>query len=153
MPSIRTTLRLAALALVTFTAAACRTAAPSVEYLPLAGALGQQHLPFSAAVRVGHTIYVSGQIGSDSTGQLVAGGIGPETRQALENIKATLARAGATMDDVVKCTAFVADMREWPAMNDVYVTYFTHNLPARSAFGANGLARNARVELDCIAVH
>ncbi|HEX7061136.1 MAG TPA: RidA family protein, partial [Woeseiaceae bacterium] len=73
-----------------------------------------------------------------------------ETRQALENIRSVLAHAGSSMDRVVKCTVFLADMNEWQAMNDVYVTFFK-NMPARSAFGANGLALGARLEIECMA--
>jgi reactive intermediate/imine deaminase len=83
---------------------------------------------------------------------LATGGIQAETRQTLENIKAALQPLGATMDDVVKCTVFLADMAEWPAMNEVYVTFFPTNKPARSAVAVSGLARNARVEIECIAV-
>jgi reactive intermediate/imine deaminase len=107
--------------------------------------------PFSEAVRVDNLIFLSGVIGSDSTGRLVAGGIGPETRQALENIKAALARNGLGMDRVVKCTAMLADISEWPAMNQVYATYFPGPKPARSAFAASGLVFGARIELECFA--
>ena len=83
---------------------------------------------------------------------MVSGGIAAETRQTLENIKQTLTAVGSSMDRVVKCTVFMADMKEWDAMNAVYRTYFTApNFPARSAFGANGLALNAKVEIECIA--
>ena len=82
---------------------------------------------------------------------LAEGGIAGETRQTMENISAVLTQFGSSMDDVVKCTVFMADMAEWGAMNEVYRTYFT-NPPARSALGANGLALNARVEIECIAV-
>ncbi|MBA2459832.1 MAG: RidA family protein [Gemmatimonadales bacterium] len=110
-------------------------------------------LPFSAAVRVGPTLYLSGQLGTDSAARLVPGGIVPETRQALHNVRAILDRAGGTMDDVVKCTAMLADMSEWAAMNQEYVTHFrTNRLPARSALGTSGLAMDARVEIECIAV-
>lgn len=109
-------------------------------------------LPFSAAVRVGSTLYLSGQLGTDSAGQLVPGGIGPETRRTLENIRAVVERAGATMDEVVKCTVMMADMSEWGAMNREYVTFFPRRLPARSAFGTSGLALGARVEIECVAV-
>jgi 2-iminobutanoate/2-iminopropanoate deaminase len=108
--------------------------------------------PFSQAVRVGRTIYLSGMLGMTADGQLATGGIQAETRQTLENIKAALQPLGATMDDVVKCTVFLADMAEWPAMNEVYVTFFPTNKPARSAVAVSGLARNARVEIECIAV-
>ena len=135
-----------------FGAAGCRPAGlhPAVEYFPAPAAPGQAALPFSSAVRVGRLLVLAGQIGTDSTGRLVPGGIEAETRQALENVRATLARAGSSMDQVVKCTAMLADMAEWDRMNRVYVTYFrTDRLPARSAFGTSGLARGARVELEC----
>lgn len=108
--------------------------------------------PFSQVVQVGNTIYLSGMLGTVPGSGLVAGGIQPETRQTLENIRAALAKVGATMDDVVKCTVFLADMAEWGKMNEVYVTFFPKNRPARSAVGVNGLASNARVEIECMAV-
>ena len=108
-------------------------------------------LPFSAAVRVGDLLFLSGQLGTDSGTNLVAGGIGPETRQAMENIRGLLARARGTMDDLVKCTAMLADMSEWGAMTTEYVKYFQGPPPARSAFGTTGLALGARVEIECIA--
>jgi reactive intermediate/imine deaminase len=110
-------------------------------------------LPFSEAVRVGDTLYVSGQRGNvPGTLQLVPGGIAAEARQTLENMKAVLERRGSSLDRVVKCTVFLADMKEWPAFNEVYLRYFTKDLPARSALGASGLALGARVEMECIAV-
>lgn len=132
-------------------AAGCRPAAsPIVQYYPVPQAAGQRPWPFSSAVRVGDMLFLAGQIGTDSTGTLVPGGIEAETRQTLANIAAALARAGSSMDRVVKCTAMLADMGEWDRMNQVYVTWFrADRLPARSAFGANGLARGARVELEC----
>ncbi len=105
--------------------------------------------PFSEAVRVGNLLFLSGQIGTGANG-LVPGGIGPETRQALENIKATLEKHGSSMDRVVKCTVFLADIAEWPAMNEVYATFFPTNKPARSAVAGSGLALNSRVEIECI---
>ena len=129
----------------------CASARPSShpEFLT---PYGPPTFPFSPAVRVGNTLYLSGQIGTDSTGRLVAGGIGPETRQTLDNIRDVLARTGSSMDRVVKCTVMLADMAEWPAMNAIYTTYFPAHKPARSALGANGLALGARVEIECIAV-
>ena len=124
-------------------------AAPDVEYVRMAG---RADLPFSAAVRVGRMLYLSGQLGTDSIGRLVAGGIGPETAQALANIRTLLERQGSGMDRVVKCTAMLADMREWGAMNQEYVRHFPARLPARSAFGTAGLALGARIELECLAV-
>lgn len=109
-------------------------------------------LPFSAAVRVGRMLYLSGQIGIDDSGKLVTGGISAETRQTMENIQATLEQYGSSLDHVVKATVMLADMSEWSEMNKVYVTYFDKHLPARSALGANGLALGARVEIECVAV-
>jgi reactive intermediate/imine deaminase len=124
--------------------------APDVEYIAGPG-MENLDLPFSSAVRVGHTLYLSGMIGNlPGTLELAPGGIQGETRQALENIKATLEHAGSSMDRVVKCTVFLADMSEWQAMNEVYVTYFDKK-PARSAFGASGIALDGRVEIECIA--
>ena len=112
----------------------------------------QSTAPFSPAVRVGNMLYLAGQLGTDH-GKLVAGGIGPETKQALTNIKIVLEANGSDMEHVVKCTVFLADMKEWPAMNDVYRTMFTAGkFPARSAFGTTGLALDARTEIECIAV-
>lgn len=107
--------------------------------------------PFSEAVRVGHMLWLSGKIGTAPGQGLVEGGIQPETRQTLENIKATLEKYGSSMAEVVKCTVFLQDIAEWPAMNEVYVTYFPTNKPARSAVAGSGLAINSRVEIECIA--
>ncbi len=107
--------------------------------------------PFSESVRVGNLLYLSGQIGTDNSGKLVTGGISAETKQTLENIKTALERQNSSMDNVVKCTVMIADMKEWAEMNKVYVTYFKNNLPARSSLGVNGLALNARVEIECMA--
>ena len=97
-------------------------------------------------------LYLSGQLGTDSTGNLVAGGIAPETQQAMENIRAVVERHGSSMNRVAKCLVMLADMREWGAMNAVYVSFFPERLPARSAMGASGLALGARVEIECVAV-
>jgi enamine deaminase RidA (YjgF/YER057c/UK114 family) len=97
-------------------------------------------------------LYLSGQLGTDSTGRLVPGGIGPETAQALANIRALLEAHGSGMDRVVKCTAMLADIGEWGAMNREYVRHFPAKRPARSAFGTSGLALGGRVELECLAV-
>jgi len=109
-------------------------------------------LPFSEAVRVGHMLYLSGQLGYDrEAAKLVEGGIAAETKKTLENIKATLEKHGSSMAEVVKCTVFLADIKEWAAMNEVYVTYFPANPPARSALGVSGLALGARTEIECMA--
>lgn len=123
-----------------------------IEYFAPAGRVAGTKLPFSEAVRVGSTLYLSGAIGIDESGVLVPGGIEAETRQALANIRATLERHGSSMGRVVKATAMLADMAEWAAMNRVYVEAFPDQLPARSAFGASGLALGARIELECVAV-
>ena len=144
------TVFLAALALLApFSCAAPKAvAAPPAVHTPAEG-----KFPFSPAVRVGPMLYLSGQIGTTSMAPpvLVTGGIEAETRQTLENIKTVLAKEGATMDDIVKCTVMMADMREWAAMNTVYVDYFPKHKPARSAFGTSGLALGARVEIECMA--
>lgn len=119
------------------------------EYLttPEQEAMG---FPFSEAVRVGNMLYLSGQIGNvPGETQVVPGGIQAETRQTLDNIQAVLERWGSSMDRVVKCTVMIEDMAEWPAMNEVYATYFPGPKPARSALGADGLALNAKVEIEC----
>jgi enamine deaminase RidA (YjgF/YER057c/UK114 family) len=97
-------------------------------------------------------LYLSGQLGTDSTGRLVPGGIGPETAQALANIRALLESHGSSLDRVIKCTAMLADMAEWGAMNQEYMPFFTAHRPARSAFGTTGLAMGARIELECTAL-
>jgi len=121
---------------------------PEVEHY----SVGEPGLPFSDAVRVGNMLYLSGKLGNiPGTMQLAEGGIAGETRQTLENIKASLEKHGSSLDEVVKCTVFLADIAEWGAMNEVYVTYFPTNPPARSALGASGLALGARVEIECLA--
>ncbi len=110
-------------------------------------------LPFSEAVRVGNTLYLSGQIGIvPGTLDLVPGGIGPESVRTLENIKLTLEEHGYRLADVVKCTIMLEDIGEWAAFNEVYAGMFDPPYPARSAFGADGLALGAAVEVECIAV-
>lgn len=110
-------------------------------------------LPFSDAVRVGNMLYLSGEIGIDyKTMKIVPGGIKAETKQVMENIRTTLEKYGSSMDNVIKCTAMIADMKLWPQVNEVYVTYFKkERLPARSAFGSTALALGAAIELECIA--
>jgi reactive intermediate/imine deaminase len=119
---------------------------PEVQFLTMEG----WPYPFSEAVRVGHMLYLSGQIGTDpTTMELVPGGIGVQTRQTMENIRQVLERHGSSLDRVVKCTVMMADMAEWPQMNEVYASYFPEHFPARSALGANGLALEASVEIEC----
>lgn len=121
------------------------------EVIRLPGSL--EGLPFSSAVRVGDIIYLSGQIGVlPGTTELVAGGIGPETRQTMENIRQVLEYAGSALDRVIKCTVFLADIADYPAMNEVYRSFFPGHPPARSALAASGLALGAKVEIECIAL-
>ena len=106
--------------------------------------------PFSAAVRTGNLLFVSGQVGicQGKTGQ----GIEEQTRWALENIRDTLAEAGATLEDVVKVTVFLTDMALWAKMNEVYREFFPKDPPARSSLGVNGLAQpGLLVEIECVA--
>jgi reactive intermediate/imine deaminase len=112
----------------------------------------QSTAAFSPAVKVGNMLYLAGQEGTEH-GKLVPGGIAAETKQALTNIKTVLEANGSDMEHVVKCTVFLADIKEWAAMNEVYKTFFTAGkIPARSAFGAAGLVQDARTEIECIAV-
>jgi 2-iminobutanoate/2-iminopropanoate deaminase len=126
------------------------TAQPDPDFFPMSST-GGTPLPFSEAVRFGKTLYVSGQIGNQpGTLTLAPGGIAAEARQALENIKSILERHDSSMDQVVKCTVFMADIKEWPAFNEVYRGFFKAHYPARSALAASGLAFNARTEVECI---
>lgn len=149
------TLVLAALALSACDSGSSRTSAAPAADLQFLHPFGAPTRPFSPAVQVGNLIYLAGQIGTDPSagGVVVSGGIAAETRQVMENIKRVAESVGSSMDRLAKCTVFMADMKEWDAMNEVYRTFFTEpNFPARSALGVNGLALNARVEIECIAV-
>jgi len=120
-----------------------------VEYLTTPD-LEELGLPFSEAVRVGHMLYVSGQVGNPPGAlAVVDGGIVPEARQTMENIRAILERYGSSMDRVVKCTVMIDEIEQWGAFNDVYAQFFPGAKPARSAFGADGLALGAAVEVEC----
>lgn len=130
----------------------CAHHATQPQYLN-SGKVLPTNLPFSEAVRVGNTVYFSGQIGNiPGSVKLAPGGMPAEARQVMENVKTSAEAHGLNMSDLVKCTAMLADMAEWAAFNEVYRTYFTSRFPARSAFGASGLAFGARVELECIAI-
>jgi reactive intermediate/imine deaminase len=136
--------------LLSAAAANAQTERPAVEYFP-SPAVNGRPAPFSTAVRVGDVLYLSGQIGIGPDGKL------PDTfdgqaKQVMENIGGALKTRGLGWGDVFKCTVMIADMKNWPAFNAVYVPYFPHGkLPARSAFGANGLALGAQLELECMA--
>ena len=123
---------------------------PPVEHIgkPM---LGEQRLPFSDAVRLGDTLYLSGEIGRKPDGTLPED-IEAQARQVMDNIGAKLKAQNLGWGDVVKCTVMLDNMADWPAFNKVYVTYFTDGkFPARSAFGTDGLALGALVEVECIA--
>ena len=121
----------------------------AAEYL-VSEAAKELNLPFSEAVRVGDMLYLSGQLGNlPGSTELAPGGIEGEARQTMDNIKAILERYGSSLDRVVKCTVMMADIAEWSAFNEVYVTYFPGPKPARSAFAASGLALGAKVEVEC----
>ena len=109
--------------------------------------------PYSQAIRVGNTIYISGQIPVDPvTGNIDAADIAGQTKQSLENVKAILKAIGAGMDSVVKTTVLLADINDFGAMNEVYKTYFSEPFPARAAFQAAKLPKDAKVEIEAIAV-
>ena len=101
--------------------------------------------PYSEGVRHGGLLFLAGKLGGGGER-----GIQPETRRVLESVQDALERFGSSMDRVLKCTVFLADMAEWGAMNEVYTEFFPENKPARTAVGA-GMAGDARVEIECIA--
>jgi 2-iminobutanoate/2-iminopropanoate deaminase len=108
--------------------------------------------PYSSALRSGQLLFVSGQVPTDpATGALVEGDIRAQTRRVLENIKALLAAAGLTLDQIVRTTVFLADMDDFTAMNAEYRGHFKEPFPARSTVQAVRLPRNARIEIDAIA--
>ena len=111
----------------------------------------KQDFPFSDAVKVGNTLYLSGMIGEDEEGNLVEGGIVPEAHNVMKRMGTLLAHYNLGYDDVVKCLVMIDDISQWSLFNSVYVQYFEKPYPARSAFGADGLAGNASFELECIA--
>jgi len=111
---------------------------------------------FSPAVQSGNLLFLSGQLGTlpgMTPAQLVEGGVQAEASQALENIRAILSTEGLVMEDLVKCTVFLADIADYAAVNEVYATFFPVDPPARSALGASGLALGGEVEIECIAAY
>jgi len=113
--------------------------------------LNGQRLPFSNAVRAGETVYLSGSLGIGPDGKLAVG-MEAQARLAMDNLGTALKSAGLGWSDVAKCTVMLDNMADWPAFNQVYVTYFPEGrFPARSAFGTDGLALGALVEVECIA--
>jgi len=109
--------------------------------------------PFSRVVQAGDFVFVAGQLGfKEGSRELVPGGVGPETRAALEAITANLGKAGLRLEDVVQCNVFLADIADFQAMNDVYATFFPREPPVRTTVGVSGLWGGARVEIDCTAI-
>lgn len=120
----------------------------STENAP--GAIG----PYSQAVKAGNMIFCSGQIPIDpATGEFVSSDVAEQTRQVLKNLTAVLEAAGSNLNNVVKTTVFLADMNDFTAMNEIYAEFFSDNKPARATVQAARLPRDARVEIDCIAVN
>lgn len=137
----------AILLLLSSSALSAPPAQPIVEYYA-APPFGGQPAPYSNAVRVGDMLYLAGQTG-DADGQLLQG-FDAQARQSMENVGAVLKQHGLGFGNVVKCTVLLADMKNWPAFNAIYVPYFpAGSLPARTAIGANGLALGALVEVEC----
>lgn len=119
----------------------------STENAP--GAIG----PYSQAVKTGNMVFCSGQIPIDpATGEFVSNDVAEQTEQVLKNLSAVLEAAGTGLNNVVKTTVFLADMNDFTAMNEVYAKYFSDNKPARATVQAARLPRDARVEIECIAV-
>ena len=113
------------------------------------GAIG----PYSQAIKTGGMLFCSGQIPIDpATGEFVSGGVAEQTEQVFKNLVAVLEAGGASLDDVVKTSVFLADMADFVSMNEVYGKYFNANKPARATVQAAGLPKGALVEIDCIAV-
>ena len=113
------------------------------------GAIG----PYSQAIKANGFLFVSGQLPVvPATGQFAEGGVSGQTRQSLENVKAILAAAGCTLDDVVKTTVFIKDMNDFGTVNTAYAEYFTQDCPARACFEVARLPKDALVEIEVIAV-
>ena len=108
--------------------------------------------PYSQAIIYNGIAYLSGQIPLDpATGQVIEGGIAEQTERVMRNLEAVLAASGSSFKQVLKTTVFLADMAEFPKMNEVYAMYFPENPPARATVQAAGLPRGVRVEIECVA--
>lgn len=109
--------------------------------------------PYSQAIKANGFVFVSGQIAiNPETGEFLSGGVAEQTHRALKNLGAVLEAAGSSLDQVVKTTVFLADMKEFAAMNEVYATFFSGPPPARATVAAAGLPRDARVEIEAVAL-
>jgi 2-iminobutanoate/2-iminopropanoate deaminase len=129
--------------------AAQRAAAQERKVINLAPARG---LPFNDGIVAGNTLYVAGQEGTDESGKLAAGGIGPETTAALDNIQKIVKAAGFEMKDVASVTVYLADIHDFPDMNKIYKSVMPDPKPVRATIQAAALVNNARVEISAIAV-
>ncbi len=109
--------------------------------------------PYNQAVKVGNILYVSGQIPLDPiTGELVKGGVPEQTRMVMQNLGAILEAAGMNFSNVIKCSIFITDMKEFPKLNEVYAEYFQDDPPARETIQVGALPKFVDVEISCIAV-
>lgn len=109
--------------------------------------------PYSQAVKTGNMVFVSGQIPIDpKTGEFVSNEVAEQTEQVLKNLSAVLEAAGSSLNNVVKTTVFLADMNDFATMNEIYAKYFNENKPARATVQAARLPKDARVEIECVAV-
>lgn len=109
--------------------------------------------PYSQAIRAGEFVFVSGQIAIDpATGQFVGGTVAEQTERVLKNLAAVLKAAGSGLDKIVKTTVFLADMKDFVEMNEIYATFFTDAPPARATVAAAGLPRDAKVEIEAVAL-
>ena len=134
---------------LTLTTAASLCSAQEHKAINLTTARG---LPFSDGIVAGNTLYVAGQEGTDEGGKLAGGGIGPETKAALDNIAKVLKAAGYELKDVVSVTVYLADIHDFAEMNKVYKTVLPDPKPARATIQAAALVNDARVEISAIAV-
>ena len=113
----------------------------------------QSHFPFSDMVSTqGHLIFLSGLVGTDANGDLVSGGLAPETHAIFKQMQTYLRHLALDLTDIVKCLVMIDDIEKWAEFNAIYTSYFAPPYPARSAMGADGLALGAALELECIAV-
>jgi len=105
---------------------------------------------YSQAVRCGNTVYLAGQIGLDPATMEIVAGIEPQIRRVLENLKAVAAASGGSLDDIVKLTVYLTDLRDFARLNEIMATFFNAPYPARAAVGVASLPRGALVEIDAI---
>jgi 2-iminobutanoate/2-iminopropanoate deaminase len=144
------TVRLVRVVLVALVAAFfCQASVAQNKAINASGAKG---LPFSEGIVAGNTLYVAGQEGTDEAGKLASGGIGPETKAALDNIEKILKAAGYDFKDVVSVTVYLADIKDFPEMNKVYKSVMPDPKPARATIQAAALVNDARIEISAIAV-